>query len=384
MRLHHISLHHLERRKSKMLFLVAGLTIGMATIVALLSVVDSMTRDVEDRLDRFGANIVMVPKSENLSLSYGGLNVGGVNYRTGEFSEEKLKDLKTIENSRNLGVIAPKILGTLVIKGTQVLVMGVDLESEYSLKTWWRINGRLPERNDELLAGADAASALPLTVGEKVTLGAQDFTVAGILESTGTADDGVLIGDLKRMQMLLGKEGKISLVEIAAFCRGCPIAEIVLQIAEIFPEAKVTALEQVVLSKMQSIDLIRSFSYGVAALIMVIGSLLVFVTMMGSVNERTREIGIFRAIGFRRGHVMQIILLEAMGIGFISGLLGYLVGSVTAWGIMPWVTGGQFAGWQAATGVMSVLLGVSLSLLAGLYPAWKASDLDPSVALRAL
>ncbi|MCX5852019.1 MAG: ABC transporter permease [Deltaproteobacteria bacterium] len=384
MRLHDISLHHLERRKSKMLFLVAGLTIGMATIVALLSVVDSMTRDVEDRLDRFGANIVMVPKSENLSLSYGGLNVGGVSYKTGEFSEEKLKDLKTIENSRNLGVIAPKVLGTLVLKGTQVLVMGVDLESEYSLKTWWRINGRLPERNDELLAGSDAASALPLTVGEKVTLGAQDFTVTGILESTGTADDGVLIGDLKRMQTLLGKEGKISLVEIAAFCRGCPIAEIVLQIAEKFPEAKVTALEQVVLSKMQSIDLIRSFSYGVAALIMVIGSLLVFVTMMGSVNERTREIGIFRAIGFRRGHVMQIILLEAMGIGFISGLLGYLAGSVTAWGIMPWVTGGQFAGWQASTGVMSVLLGVSLSLLAGLYPAWKASDLDPSVALRAL
>lgn len=384
MRLHDISLHHLERRKSKMFFLVAGLTIGMATIVALLSVVDSMTRDVEDRLDRFGANIVMVPKSENLSLSYGGLNVGGVSYRTGEFSEEKLKDLKTIENNRNLGVIAPKILGTLVIKGTQVLVMGVDLESEYSLKTWWRINGRLPERNDELLVGADAASALPLTVGEKVTLGEQVFTVKGILESTGTADDGVIIGDLKRMQMLLGKEGKISLVEIAAFCRGCPISEIVLQIAEKFPEAKVTALEQVVLSKMQSIDLVRSFSYGVAALIMVIGSLLVFVTMMGSVNERTREIGIFRAIGFRRGHVMQIILLEAMGIGFISGLLGYLAGSITAWGIMPWVTGGQFAGWQASSGVMSVLLSVSLSLLAGLYPAWKASDLDPSVALRAL
>ena len=384
MRLHDISLHHLQRRKSKMLFLVAGLTIGMATIVALLSVVDSMTRDVEDRLDRFGANIVMVPKSENLSLSYGGLNVGGVSYKTGEFSEEKLKDLNTIENSRNLGVIAPKVLGTLVLKGTQVLIMGVDLESEYSLKTWWRINGRLPERNDELLAGADAASALPLAVGEKVTLGVQVFTVSGILESTGTADDGVLIGDLKRMQMLLGKEGKISLVEIAAFCRGCPIAEIVLQIAEKFPEAKVTALEQVVLSKMQSIDLIRSFSYGVAALIMVIGSLLVFVTMMGSVNERTREIGIFRAIGFRRGHVMQIILLEAMGIGFISGLLGYLAGSVTAWGMMPWVTGGQFAGWQASSGVMSVLLGVSLSLLAGLYPAWKASDLDPSVALRAL
>ena len=59
-----------------------------------------------------------------------------------------------------------------------------------------------------------------------------------------------------------------------------------------------------------SIEMFKSFSYGIAALVIFIGSLLVFVTMMGSVNERTREIGIFRAIGFRRGHVMQIILLE--------------------------------------------------------------------------
>jgi putative ABC transport system permease protein len=159
----------------------------------------------------------------------------------------------------------------------------------------------------------------------------------------------------------------------------------VLQIAEKFPEAKVTALKQAVMSKMQSIEMFKSFSYGIAVLVVFIGSLLVFITMMGSVNERTREIGIFRAIGFRRGHVMQIILLEAMVVGFVGGVLGFVGGSGVAWLVMPLVIkDGAFAGINMSLGGVSLLLAVSLSLLASLYPALKASRLDPSEALRAL
>jgi putative ABC transport system permease protein len=159
----------------------------------------------------------------------------------------------------------------------------------------------------------------------------------------------------------------------------------VLQIAEKFPEAKVTALKQAVMSKMQSIELFKSFSYGIAVLVVFIGSLLVFITMMGSVNERTREIGIFRAIGFRRGHVMRIILLEAMVVGLIGGLFGVIGGNGVAWLVMPMVIkGGVFAGINMNLGGIAILLAVALSLLASLYPALKASRLDPSEALRAL
>jgi putative ABC transport system permease protein len=158
-----------------------------------------------------------------------------------------------------------------------------------------------------------------------------------------------------------------------------------LQIAEKFPEGKVTALKQAVMSKMQSIEMFKSFSYGIAVLVVFIGSLLVFVTMMGSVNERTREIGIFRAIGFRRGHVMQIILLEAMLVGLAGGILGFLGGSGIAWAVMPYVVkDGSLAGINMTLGAVSLLLAVSLSLLASLYPAQKASKLDPSEALRVL
>jgi putative ABC transport system permease protein len=263
--------------------------------------------------------------------------------------------------------------------------MGALFEEEKALKTWWRMDGSFPAAGDEVLLGSQAASALGLTVGQTLSVEGTPFRVAAVLHPTGASEDNVIMADLHASQRILGKEGKISLVEIAAFCRGCPISEMTLQIAEKFPGARVTAMKQAVMSKMQSIEVFRSFSLGVSAIVIAIGSLLVLVTMMGSVNERTREIGIFRAIGFRRGHVMQIILLEAMILGIVGGVTGFVSGNAIAFGVMPLVIqGGSHAGINPSLGLVSVLMSVALSLLASLYPAFKASSLDPSEALRAL
>ena len=226
---------------------------------------------------------------------------------------------------------------------------------------------------------------LGIFVGETIDLSGRQFKVATVLSPTGASEDNAIIAELGESQKVLNKEGKISMVEIAAFCQGCPISEMTLQIAEKFPNGKVTAMKQAVMSKMQSIELFKSFSLGVSILVIFIGSLLVLVTMMGSVNERTREIGIFRAIGFRRGHVMQIILLEALLLGIIGGIIGFVLGNLTAYGIIPIVMkDGVFAGINSSLGIISVLMAVGLSLLASLYPAYKASNMDPSEALRSL
>jgi putative ABC transport system permease protein len=384
LKLYNISFNNLGRRKGKMIFLVLGLFIGIATIVTLLSITESMSRDIEENLDQFGANIIMVPKTDNLALSYGGISVGGVSTHTVEFEESSMARIREIKNSKNLGAVSPKVLGAVDIKGKKVMLMGTDLYIELGLKTWWQFDGEIP-KEQEIMAGAEAAANLALQIGDTVDLAGRTFKVAAVLKPTGASEDSIVIGNLKEIQEVLGKEGKISMVEISAFCRGCPISDLVLQIAEKFPEGKVTALKQAVMSKMQSIEMFKSFSYGVAVLVIFIGSLLVFVTMMGAVNERTREIGIFRAIGFRRGHVMQIILLEAMLVGLAGGIFGFLGGSGVAWAVIPYVMkDGSFTGLNLPLGGVSLLLAVSLSLLASLYPAQKASKLDPSEALRVL
>ncbi|OGR57263.1 MAG: ABC transporter permease [Desulfobacula sp. RIFOXYB2_FULL_45_6] len=386
MKLHNISFGNIRRRKGRMLFLVLGLVIGVSTVVTLLSITDSMTRDIEQRLNRFGANIIMVPKSENLSLSYGGIDVGGVNYSVRELDQAKLADIRTIKDSKNLSVVAPKILGPVTVNGRTILLMGVWFEEELALKTWWhKSDGIFPGKEDEVMLGSQLATLMGFKAGDTLVLSGIPFKITAVLNSTGSSEDDAVIADLGAAQKILGKEGKISMVEISAFCQGCPISEMTLQIAEKFPDAKVTAMKQAVMSKMQSIDMFKSFSLGVSIIVILIGSLLVLVTMMGSVNERTREIGIFRAIGFRRGHVMQIILLEAMLLGIIGGITGFIMGNCIAYGLIPIVIkDGAFTGIDAALGGVSILMAVALSLLASLYPAFKASNMDPSEALRSL
>ncbi len=385
MKLYNISFNNLWRRKGKLVFLVLGLVIGIATIVTLLSVTESMSMDIEKRLDKFGANIVMTPKNETLPLSYGGVSLGAVNYTVTEFDEARLPDIRTIKNKRNLGIIAPKVLGPVNIKGRNVLLMGIDFKKERVLKAFWQFKGKYPERPDEIAVGSQVASAFNLVPGDKLRLLNKAYTITGILLETGSSEDNVILMDLHEGQKILGKEGKITMVEVAAFCRGCPITEMTLQLAEKFPDARITTMKQAVMSKMQSVEMVKSFGFGVTILIICIGVLLVFITMMGSVNERTREIGIFRAIGFRRGHVMQVILLEAIIVGLLAGLIGFFGGSCIAWSALPFVVkGGTFAGPDGSIGGITILVSISLALVASLYPAIKASRMDPSQALRAL
>lgn len=369
-----------------MLFLILGIVIGISTVVTLLSITESMTKNIEEKLNQFGANIVIVPKPENLPLNYGGIDVGGVNYKVAEFDQERLEQIKTIKNSKNLSIIAPKVLGSVKVDDKTILLMGVIFEQELALKTWWeKQSGVYPNKNDQVMLGSQAAKILGYKSEDNINIADQSFNVASVLMPTGASEDNAIIASLIASQKILNKEGKISMIEISAFCQGCPITELTLQIAEKFPDGKVTAMRQAVMSKMQSIEMFRTFSMGVSIIVILIGSLLVFVTMMGFVNERTREIGIFRAIGFRKGHVMQVILLEAFLLGIFGGILGFASGNLIAYIVVPLtLKDSLFAGINIDLGIVSVLMAIALSLIASFYPAFKASNMDPGQALRSL
>jgi putative ABC transport system permease protein len=108
--------------------------------------------------------------------------------------------------------------------------------------------------------------------------------------------------------------------------------------------------------------------------------------MMSSVRERTREIGIFRAIGFRRSHVMHIILIEAGFLSAIAGVFGYLAGLGIAKLILPFFTESQGVKmpFDPVLAGAALVLAVIVGLLASAYPAVMAARLDPNEALRAL
>ncbi len=386
MRLRSVAFGNLRRRSSRAAFLVAGLLIGIATVVTLLTLSGALTVQAQNQLETYGANIVVAPRTDDLSLTYGGVALGGVRLQARDLREADLARIESIPNRGNVAIVAPELLGAVEVQGRQALLLGVRLGDEFRLKRWWKVVGRPPSAGDELVAGSSAARRFDLAAGDRVTLDDREFTVTGVLEPTGSQDDDLLITELGAAQALLGKPGRVTLVQVAALCSDCPVEEIAAQLGSVLPGTEVTAMQQVTRNRMHALDVFRTFSYVVAGVIIAIEALVVFVTMMGSVNARTREIGIFRALGFRRSHVTGLILIEAGIASALAGVLGYFAGMALSYALLPFFAEGVGVGisWTPALAAGAVLLALLIGSLGSLYPALHASRLDPTVALRAI
>ncbi len=386
MTLKDISLNNLKRRKGKVLFLVLGLTIGVTTVIALLSIARLMEKDVARKLDEFGANILILPRSEDLSFSYGGMTIGGVAIEAGTLRDSDIPKIWQIKEKESLLAVSPKLAGVVDIDGAKILLMGVDFREEGRLKRWWKVRGELPKHQEEVLLGNELAIRLFKSPRDTLTIRGKRMKVSGILEETGSQDDYLLFGDLGLIQEVLNQPGALSLIEVSALCNTCPVEEIVNQISKQLPHAKVTAIKQTLQAKLETLEHFKRFSIGISFLVLLIGALIVFTNMMASVHERKREIGIFRAIGFRKSHIMRIIFFEALTVGVISGALGYLTGLGLSHFIAPMALGLKEVQWGFDPTLLIGAISLSgiIGVLSSLYPALHASQMDPTEALRAL
>jgi len=386
MRLKDISINNLRRRKGKVFFLILGLTIGITTVVTLISITRMMNEDIANKLDEFGANILIIPRSDDLSLSYGGMSMGGVTIDTQSLKDSDIPKIRQIEVRENISTVSPKLIGVIEIEGKKVPLMGVHFEDELRLKKWWKIHGQGPKSREEVLLGHEAAVQLFKSTGDTLSINGRSVRVTGVLDETGSQDDFLIFGDLGFVQEVMKRPGTLSLIEVSAFCNSCPIEEIVRQISKELPHAKVTAIKQTLQTKMEALDHFKKFSIGISGIVLLVGGLIVFTNMMASVNERKREIGIFRAIGFRKSHVVRIIFLEALITGVIAGVMGYLLGLGISQIMGPMITGmkGGKIVFDPLLVTSAICLSAIIGVLSSIYPAIHASKMDPTVALRSL
>ncbi|MBS4022788.1 MAG: ABC transporter permease [Dethiobacter sp.] len=396
MDLYTIAFNNLKRRKVKAFLIAFGLIVGVSSVVALLGIVQGMRLELGDRLDEFGANIVIMPRAEEALLTYGGGHTVDVAFNTEILTEDDLLKIDTIPERQSINIIHPKLVGAVNVDSRNVLIAGGDTRLEFSLKPWFSLaeqagstGGKvadlglfeLPENG--VLLGAAAARSLRKSAGNEILLNNERFFVYGVLNPSGAQEDGLIFISLASAQHLLGRPGELSMIEIAAYCNFCPIEEAVAQLSDVLPGTRVTALRQAALIREETIARFYSFGLALCGITLFVSALTVLVTTLTSVNERTREIGIFRAIGFRSSHIATIVILETVIISFASGVMGNLAGFTLARVFGPYLVKMQVTiPWSTDMLALSVLLSVALAILACIYPAVKAAKLDPAVALR--
>ncbi|MDO8550586.1 MAG: ABC transporter permease [Ignavibacteria bacterium] len=386
MKLYNISLQSLRRRKAKTIFLIIGLILSVASVVMLLTVSKNVNASIAANLDEFGANIIITPKTDDISINYAGMSINSVSYNNKELHTNDVEKIRTIKNKDNISIVAPKLLSVEIVNNKNVLITGIRFNDEMKLKKWWNVNGKIPSEVNEVLIGSEVKKKLGIKLNRQLKIRDKDFIVSGILDATGSSEDGMIFMDINESQILLDKKDKVSLIEVAALCYDCPIEEIVRQTSSVLPGANVTPIKQTIESKMTAMHRFEHFSFGISAVILIISMLIVFTNVNASVTERTKEIGIFLAIGFRRSHIMQIILLEVITASLLAGLIGYVIGSLASRFIVPVLTMDESIRivYDYSLPLLSVGFSLAIGFVASIYPAVRATRLDPISAFRSL
>ncbi len=383
MRLSHIAFRNVREHMSRSTLMLLVIAVTVAIVSVLYLVTHSAERDLADKVDAYGANIVVAPQTKDLPLSYGGVTLGDLTYDVQPLRNDDLAKIRSIPNKRNINRVAPVLIEPVDVGGTRLLAAGVDWEQELALKRWWKIAGETPKGESDLLAGSRAARQLGLKPGDPVIFSGGTFRVAGILQPTGTQEDDLLFISLPTAQSVWGRSGELSLIEVSAFCSTCPIEDINAQIAVAIPNARVSALLKAVEGRRLLIDQFRLFSAVLSGLMILVGCLIVFSSTLAGVRDRRGEIGIFRAIGYRRWHIFSIILTENLALAVAGSLLGVAIAAPIAGPLARVVAGVSQVSLPGISNLgLAVAASVGVVLMASLYPAWQASRLSPTLAMR--
>jgi len=396
MKLYQVVVKDIMRRKKRVLYASLGVVIGITTIIAVLTIALAGQTNIYGQLEKYGANLIVMPAISDIDIGLGGLSLGtlavGDNYifedklsEIRQISDGKIREALGIEDEGDIATIAPKLYMNTKVNGTFVIVVGVDPQEERQLKTWWKVSqGKYLEAQDEALVGAIAAELLRFNVGDKITLNGGEVTITGILEETGSNEDYQVFVPLETAQQAFDKEGLVSSIDIRALCNACPTSEIASAINENMPGVRAVAVKQIAETEMGMLEKVSKLLLALAAITLAVGCFGVVNTMTTSVHERIKDIGIMKAVGASRNQVIKIFFYEAIIVGVAGGLLGYVAGTLLAYIIGPLIFGGVAVTYVPQYFLPSLALATLIAVIASVYPAFRASKIKVADSFRSL
>jgi len=396
MKLYQMVVRDIIRRKRQVLFAVIGVIIGTMTVVGIFTIAHAGEARMYDQLENYGPNLTVIPAISNVDMNLGDLSLGTLSVGENYIPEEKLPQIREIadgaikeafgiEDEGNIATIAPKLYINTEVREVSVMVVGVEPQEERKIKTWWRIQeGEYLDGTDQAVVGAVTAELLGLKRGDTIALNGTDITVTGILEETGSNEDYQVFVHLAALQKAFDKEGLISSMDIRALCNACPVVMIADSINHNIPGVRAIAVQQVASAEMEMMGRINRFMLALAGITLAVGLFGVANTMMRSVNERIKDIGIMRAVGASHHQIMKIFIYQAIIIGIVGGIFGYLAGTLLAYGLGPVIFGVSAISPLPQYFPLSLGLAIGVAVIATVYPAFRAARIKVADAFRSL
>jgi putative ABC transport system permease protein len=393
-----LALGRLGTGKLRTALTMLGVIIGVASVVALVAVGQGATSGISSRLQGLGTNLLTV----NAGASFSGSTRGAA----GSSTTLKLADAVALRSLAGVEAVAPELSSQkLVVAGTKnttttVIGTTADYPTVRAYTIWqgsFLTSASVDAGLRVAVLGATTADDLGLgasAIGTDITVGGLPFRVVGILQAKGgtgfaSPDDEVLVPVSTANSLLVGGSSVRSIgVSVATPDQMTTVtAEITAALRERHGLTGTAADDFTVQNQDQLLATVSSVTTllsvllaGIASISLIVGGIGIMNIMLVSVRERTREIGIRKAIGARGRDILAQFLIEALALSLAGGLVGIAVGLAISALI------GVIAGWGFIFSPLTVLAAVGFSLIVGIvfgvWPASQAARLDPVVALR--
>jgi len=293
------------------------------------------------------------------------------------------RDLRRIEALPEVQYVTGTVLGVVGTSNNPFFVITGRARTDPALQQYVLREGQLFSSSRECVLGWKAAAEQKRGIGDTLALLGSRFTVAGIVETGSTFEDSGAIIPLREAQRLLKKPNQVMWMQVKLRDPAQTDA-MVERLSQDYPELHFSRSADLV-ENLPDMQQTNEMIGGVTALTVLISAIVLANTMIMSVYERTREIGVLRAVGWRRLMVLRQVIVEAVLVTILSGLAGLAAAYAIIWGVrvMPGtgIMRGMFA-ISPAIVVQATAVCVVLGVLGGLYPAWHATRLSPVEALR--
>jgi len=358
-------LRNIMRQPTRTLLTVVGIGVAIMAIVFMGAMGDGLIDAIGGIMTGGGAHLIGIEADASVDLS-----------KIDEDIVRRIGSLPGVQAAEGF-LTGYTTLGDLPF----FIVFGYQPRG-LSIRTFPIVEGEALTTNRQIILGRVAATNLRKQVGQTVRIFDSTFKIVGIYETGVAFQDGGGVMTLRDAQKLFGQTRKVSFMGV--WLQDLEQANAVIcEIEARFPAVSVGQGSRFT-ENLVDIQMMKASTWGIALLAVIVGGLGMMNTMVMSVIERTREIGVLRALGWRKRRVLAMIVRESVALSLIGGLAGTAAGVLVGYALnlSPIMQG--FFRMEYSAGLFAQAFGVALVLgvIGGVYPAWRASNLQPVEALR--